>query len=53
MVVNAGNSLILDCLATGNPLPVITWLKDGVSSGGINFEDVFPSFFSITKNHSM
>jgi hemicentin len=29
MIVNAGNSLILDCLATGNPLPVITWLKDG------------------------
>ena len=32
MVVNAGNSLILDCLSAGTPLPTISWFKDGVSS---------------------
>lgn len=31
MVISAGNSLILDCIATGFPLPTITWFKDGVS----------------------
>ena len=30
-VISAGDSLILDCLATGVPLPTITWFKNGVS----------------------
>ncbi|NXU50379.1 HMCN1 protein, partial [Turnix velox] len=28
--VVAGNSLILECKAAGNPPPLLTWLKDGV-----------------------
>ncbi|XP_059334168.1 hemicentin-1 [Ammospiza nelsoni] len=28
--VVAGNSLTLECKAAGNPLPLLTWLKDGV-----------------------
>lgn len=26
----AGSSLTLECKAAGNPLPLLTWLKDGV-----------------------
>ncbi|XP_034250839.1 tyrosine-protein phosphatase Lar [Thrips palmi] len=29
-VVEAGHSVVLPCSATGNPLPTIAWLKDGV-----------------------
>lgn len=28
--VVAGSSLTLECKAAGNPLPLLTWLKDGV-----------------------
>ena len=31
MIVVAGEPLILDCIADGNPRPNITWFKDGVS----------------------
>ena len=31
-VVAAGESLILDCITAGYPLPTVTWFKDGVSS---------------------
>lgn len=44
----AGNSLMLECKAVGNPPPLLTWLKDGVpvevsdklrvSSGGKKLE---------------
>lgn len=30
-IITFGSSLILDCIVTGTPQPVVTWMKDGVS----------------------